>query len=65
MDAMDDRLFWSLFLLVVLAATWLALWVFTRFIDRTNPLTRADRRHLRSVTSGKRAMAGFKSRATQ
>lgn len=35
----------------------IALYAVVRWIDRNNPLTRAERRHLRSVTNGKRAMA--------
>ena len=34
-----------------------ALYAVVRWIDRTGPLNRADRRQLRTVSRGKRAMA--------
>lgn len=48
------------FALLYWAVRALAAWV-----DRNSPMTREDRRQLRSVSGGKRAMAGFKSRAAR
>ena len=66
-DAIDSRIFWPLFVLVVFAVSYLlgrGILAVIRWCDTPsnryvhhNPLTRDERKHLRSVTNGKRAMA--------
>ena len=56
MDAFDE---WDIaalvFFLSILAG--ISVYALVAYVNRHNPLTRADRRQLRSVSSGKRAMA--------
>lgn len=47
------------------SALYWAVRALVAWIDRNSPMTRADRRQLRSVSGGKAAMNGFKSRATR
>lgn len=68
MDGFDDLDFLGLvFFLSILASIVLYALVrgFVAWIDRNSPLNRDDRRQLRTVSRGKRAMSAFKSRAVR
>ena len=58
MDDLDIAGLWFFGSILVFALLFVAVRAFVMWIDSNSPLNRDDRRQLRSVRNGKRAMAG-------
>ena len=58
LDDLDIAGLWFFGSILAAYVVWRLLSALARYIDRNSPLNRDDRRQLRSVSSGKKAMAG-------